>query len=58
MTQLIETIKALSKIAGYKINVQKLLAFIYKKLLVRGNNNRENTIYNSIRSHDLLCADS
>ena len=28
--KLIETIKAFSKIAGCKINVQKLLVFIYK----------------------------
>lgn len=30
MIKLIETIKVFSKIAGYKINIQKLLAFIYK----------------------------
>lgn len=50
MIKLIETIKAFSKIAGCKINVQKLLAFIYKYNCWLGEIIIEkNTTYNSIR---------
>ena len=55
MIKLIETIKAFSKIAGCKINVQNLLAFIYKYNCWLGEIIIEkNTIYNRIRKNTFL----
>jgi hypothetical protein len=47
--KLLEIINPFSKIAGYKINVQKSVAFLYNNNTDSERNQENNPIYNSLK---------
>ena len=52
--QLIELIKEFSKVARYKINTQKFIAFLITKINYHKEKSRKNSMYNHIKKNKIL----
>ena len=52
--QLIELIKEFSKVARYKINKQKFVAFLITKINYHKEKSRKNSTYNHIKKNKIL----
>ena len=49
----LELINEFSKVAGYKINIQKFIAFLYTNNEVEKRNQENNTIYNYTKKNKI-----
>jgi hypothetical protein len=53
MAKIIDTINSYSKVAGYKINIEKSLAFLYTNNEQTEKKYENNFIYNSLKKNQI-----